>query len=177
MVCIALIGILAGVGIPQYNSYKCKTKYNVSIQNFKKAVEYAKLSGLKCETSSTKPSFIVKRWHKSNIGKTSIISDGSSETASGCPLEDMQHLINYMNGWMMDELNNPWKNRRASDHDFWMISNYIAKSPDAWGDIYFKEDPPGCSKCTRSIKATLVPGSCDSDTTSDPYVIEKFTIY
>ena len=177
LVVIAIIGILAAVGIPAYQGYSCDAKYIASLKNFERATQYAELSGLQCETSSTKPSYIIERYPYSRKGNVKIINDSSSEKSSGCPLEDMRNLINYMNGWMMNELNNPWKNRKQNKdypgYEFWMISNYIAKTPDAWGDIYFEEDPPG----SRSIKATLVPGSCKSSTTSDSYVTKKFTIY
>jgi prepilin-type N-terminal cleavage/methylation domain-containing protein len=187
MVCIGVIAVLAAIGIPQYQNFKCKSKYTVSLQNFKKAVAYAKLSGFKCETSSTKPSFTRKRypWVLKDVPR--IITDGSSESASGCPLEDMRNLINYMNQWMANELDNPWKNNKWNYKSgrpdpegaevFYGVGNYQGLDFHGWGNIYFQEDPPGCSSCTRSIKASLVPGSCDSSSTSDPHVIEKFTIH
>ena len=173
LVTIGIVGILIGIGVPMYQNYSCSAKMEVARQNLKQLYDYASLTALKCEYGM--PSFVKNRYPPSRIGSTQILTDGSSETSPGCPLKNPLHLRNYLNIYMMNKLDNPWKNRvqnKGLPTEFYMISNYVAKTPDAWGDIGIDESPKGSK---WSIKFTLVPGSCQGNV-SDPYVYKTLEL-
>ena len=173
LVAIGIVGILIGIGVPMYQNYSCSAKVEVAHQNLKQIYDYAVLSALKCEYGM--PSFVRNRYHWRAIGKTQILTDGSSSTSPGCPMKNPVHLEMYLKNYMMNKLDNPWKNRvqnKGLPTEFYMISNYIAKTPDAWGDIDIDASEPGSR---WSLKFTLVPGSCQGNV-SDPYVYKTLEL-
>ena len=67
LVVVAIIGILAAVGVVAYNGYTSSAKKSVSKQNHKSIVQFARLQFLKCMQGDTEVEYEISNGTKSVV--------------------------------------------------------------------------------------------------------------
>jgi len=122
LVVIGIIGILSAIGIPSYQGYKVKAKYEASVQNHKSAVRYISAELLKCSLQSTPISFISRG--KSINPKTIA---GEKIEIDACPPNQTGALI-YFTKYLNDFYDSPWWGGDPTD---------IVDS-GSWGYMFFR---------------------------------------
>ena len=102
LVVIGIIGILAAVGIPAYQGFQQKAKYNAAKTNFSNAKSFLMAEISKCNGSSTALSFVDA------AGATQTLAGG----ASACPigLATAGHTAGgvYFRMLLWDKFKNPY---------------------------------------------------------------------
>jgi len=121
LVVIGIIGILSAIGIPSYQGYKVKAKYEASVQNHKSAVRYISAELLKCSLQSTPISFISSG--KSINPKTIA---GEKIEIDACPPNQTGALI-YFKKYLNDFYDSSW----------WEGSHTDIVGSGSWGYMFF----------------------------------------
>ena len=70
LIVVAIIGILAGVGVPMYNGYMAQAKYNATLANFDIVAEQADMLAFECAKdgkNGTLKSFVCKNQNTNSI--------------------------------------------------------------------------------------------------------------
>lgn len=94
LVVIAIIGILSAIGIPAYQGFQAKAKYNAALENHTSALSFIMAEVAKCNSQSTSLSF------------TATKSGVTSQTLA-CPIasDPSTYFINVIN----ERYDNPYK--------------------------------------------------------------------
>jgi type IV pilus assembly protein PilA len=92
LVVIAIIGILSAVGIPAYQGFQAKARYNSAKENHNNAKTYMMAEISKCNTATT-ISFVD--------------SANQTQAPAGCPATTAQ-LATYFNLYLADKFSNPY---------------------------------------------------------------------
>lgn len=95
LVVIAIIGILSAVGIPAYQGYQAKARYNAAKTNFSSAKSWIMSEIIKCNGQSTALTFTTK----AGVAKTLT-----------CPIAvaDSANAAAYFQAYLGDKYNNPY---------------------------------------------------------------------
>ena len=93
LVVIGIIGILSAIGIPTYQGYKAKSKYEASVQNHKSAVRFISAELMKCSLQNTPISFMSTGGQKVEI--------------DACPPNQSGALI-FFTKYLNDFYDSPW---------------------------------------------------------------------
>ena len=94
LVVVAIIGILAAVGIVAYSGYTNSAKINASKQNHSTVVKFITTNILKCETGQT---LILKYSYDVNTKKTKYTSDLCSDVLAGNAANMQSAFANHFN--------------------------------------------------------------------------------
>ena len=99
LIVVAILGILAAVGIPMYQGYQSSAKYNASLANFNNASSFISAEVTKCGISD-----VMKLKQSEGAGATSLTP--CQRTAGGLTKELIAHF--KLDGWK-----NPYTNEDA----------------------------------------------------------------
>ena len=94
LVVIAIIGILSAVGIPAYQGFQAKARYNASVENHNNARNYIMAEISKCNASTTAISFVNKA--------------GVTKTIAACPIASNSDAVTYFSLFLTDKFGNPY---------------------------------------------------------------------
>jgi len=94
LVVIAIIGILSAVGIPAYQGFQAKARYNSAKENHANARNYIMAEISKCNSGTTKISFVDKTNSKVEI--------------DACPITATTGPIAYFKLYLADKFANPY---------------------------------------------------------------------
>lgn len=94
LVVIAIIGILSAVGIPAYQGFQAKARYNASVENHNNARNYIMAEVSKCNASTTAISFVNKA--------------GQTKSIAACPIASNSDAVTYFSLFLTDKFGNPY---------------------------------------------------------------------
>ena len=94
LVVIAIIGILSAVGIPAYQGFQAKARYNAAQTNHVNARNYMMAEISKCNSGTTAISFV-------NKGGTPV------SITNGCPITASTDAVAYFKLYLTDKFGNP----------------------------------------------------------------------
>ena len=100
LVVIAIIGILSAVGIPAYQGFQAKARYNSAQENHSNARNFIMAEISKCNSSNTPISFVNKL--------------GTSVPIDACPITANTGPLAYFKAYLTDRFGNPY-NPGAAD--------------------------------------------------------------
>ena len=92
LVVVAIIGILAAVGVVAYNGYTSSAKVNAAKSNHKTVVKFIKTSLMKCETGGE---LILKYSYSLATGELRYSNDVCSDSADASKMQS--HFVNHFN--------------------------------------------------------------------------------
>ena len=105
LVVVAIIGILAAVGVVAYNGYTSSAKKNVVKSRYKEVIKFTKLGITKCDIGDEfklKQSTSLTSW----VWRTNQCSKVSNPTS-----QNLDELVSYIGGhFQAERLYNPFKN-------------------------------------------------------------------
>ena len=105
LVVVAIIGILAAVGVVAYNGYTSSAKKNVVKSRYKEVIKFTKLGITKCDIGDEfklKQSTSLTSW----VWRTNQCSKVNNPTS-----QNLSELVNYIGGhFQAERLYNPYKN-------------------------------------------------------------------
>ncbi len=154
LVVIAIIGILSAVGIPAYQGYQAKARYNAAKENFTSARNWIMAEIIKCNGQSTALSFTSKA--------------GTASTLA-CPVSDATAAATYFSAYIGDKYSNPYVTSKSSTA---YAPSTAAPSATADGVGYMKIAASGTSAVT--LQASF--GSTTGSTPYDAVVTETLSI-
>lgn len=154
LVVIAIIGILSAVGIPAYQGYQAKARYNAAKENFTSARNWIMAEIIKCNGQSTALSFTSKA--------------GAASTLA-CPVSDATAAATYFSAYIGDKYSNPYVTSKSSTA---YAPSTAAPSATADGVGYMKIAASGTSAVT--LQASF--GSTTGATPYDAVVTETLSI-
>ncbi len=93
LVVIAIIGILSAVGIPAYQGYQAKARYNATKTNFTSAKSFIMAEIIKCNGQSASLTFTT------SAGATISLT---------CPIASSANAATYFNSYLTNTFNNPY---------------------------------------------------------------------
>ncbi len=96
LVVIAIIGILSAVGIPAYQGYQSKAKYNAALDNHINATTFMQAEVSKCNGQSTSLSY------------TPTKAGVTAAPALTCPIADASVAATYFQSVINDRFGNPY---------------------------------------------------------------------
>jgi len=129
LIVVAILGILAAVGIPMYQGYQSSAKYNASLANFNNASSFISAEVTKCGISD-----VMKLKQSAGAGATSYTP--CQKTAGNLATDFIKHF--GFDGWK-----NPYTNEDAITADSSSKGGIKMEAPD---DVTIKitakiEDP------------------------------------
>ncbi len=93
LVVIAIIGILSAVGIPAYQGFQAKARYNAAQTNHVNARNYIMAEISKCNSGTTAISFVNKA--------------GVTKSIAACPIAVNTDAVTYFSLYLTDKFGNP----------------------------------------------------------------------
>jgi type IV pilus assembly protein PilA len=100
LVVIAIIGILSAVGIPAYQGFQAKARYNGAKENHINARNYMMAEISKCNSGTTAISFVDKT--------------GATQSIAACPIAVNTDAVTYFKLFLADKFGNPYVPTAAS---------------------------------------------------------------
>ena len=94
LVVIAIIGILSAVGIPAYQGFQAKARYNAAQTNHVNARNYMMAEISKCNSGTTAISFVNKA--------------GVTKSIAACPIAVNTDAVTYFSLYLTDKFGNPY---------------------------------------------------------------------
>jgi type IV pilus assembly protein PilA len=94
LVVIAIIGILSAVGIPAYQGFQAKARYNSAQENHSNARNYIMAEISKCNAGTTAISFVNKA--------------GVTKSIAACPVASNTDAVTYFSLYLTDKFGNPY---------------------------------------------------------------------
>ena len=95
LVVIAIIGILSAVGIPAYQGFQAKARYNAAQENHSNARNYIMAEISKCNSSTTRISFVPK-------------TSATKVEIDACPVSGTTGALDYFKAYLTDRFGNPY---------------------------------------------------------------------
>ena len=135
LVVVAIIGILAAVGVVAYNGYTASAKKNVVSSRYQTVIKFIKLGVLKCETGEElklkqSTSLTSWQWRSDQCGK---VNNPNSQNLS--------ELANYIGGhFQAERLYNPYKNYHPEHGVVGGTNSSSCKEGEVC--IHYKSSPP-----------------------------------
>lgn len=100
LVVIAIIGILSAVGIPAYQGYQAKARYNSAKTNFSTAKSWIMSEIIKCNGQNVPLTFTTK----AGVAKTLTCPISAADSATAAT---------FFNDYLTDKFNNPFITQNA----------------------------------------------------------------
>ena len=135
LVVIAIIGILSAIGIPAFQGYQAKARYNAAKTNHANAASYITAEISKCngQTVPTGVSYVNKA--------------GTTVTIAACPVTQ-SNALTYFQGYLADKFNNPYTPSATA-------YSTTAPAPDTsgngWGSMSLANNSAGGITLTTGI--------------------------
>jgi type IV pilus assembly protein PilA len=135
LVVIAIIGILSAIGIPAYQGYQAKARYNSAKTNHSNAASYITAEISKCngQTVTTGVSYVNK--------------SGTTVTIAACPVTQANALT-YFQGYLTDKFSNPYTPSTAAYSSTVPAAD---TSGNGWGNMNLSNNASGGLTLTTGI--------------------------
>jgi prepilin-type N-terminal cleavage/methylation domain-containing protein len=157
LVVIAIIGILSAIGIPAYQGYQAKAKYNAAKINFTNARNYVTAEIGKCNSQNSRGANpdITQRL-------TYVASRVSSPAPLDCPVDGASLAVPFFLAVLQDKFGNPYT-PSARPIDTGSDVRPGATKPD-WGKMSVKILP-------ATVELCYSPGTSTTTTNSGEAVV------
>lgn len=152
LVVIAIIGILSAIGIPAYQGYQVKAKYNSAKTNFDNARSYVMAEITKCNGQTTSLTYTAT--------KTGV----TSPTALVCPVASATTAQAFFLAVIQDKFGNPYTPAMAATTAISASAPSTAKAD--WGKMSLVVNG-------NNVDLKLSPGSADSTATVGESVVTE----
>lgn len=158
LVVIAIIGILSAIGIPAYQGYQTKAKFNSAKTNFDNARSYIMAEITKCNGQTTSLTYTAS--------KTGV----TSPSALTCPVASATAAQAFFLPVLQDKFGNPFTPAMAATTAISASAPTCGTTKTDWGKMSLAVNG-------NNIDLKLCPGSGDSAaTTSDNIATESMSI-
>lgn len=149
LVVIAIIGILSAVGIPAYQGYQAKARYNAAKTNFTNAKSWIMAEVIKCNGQTTSLTFTP------NKSTTTV-------TPLACPIgaANAGAAATYFNTYIGDKFDNPYVTQKSSTA-FAPANTGVSSTGSGVGYMSVTGD--------TTNGAVILTGSFGSETGKSPY--------
>jgi type IV pilus assembly protein PilA len=139
LVVIAIIGILSAIGIPAYQGYQAKAKYNATRINFTTARNYVAAETTKCNGQTDSLIYTQSRAGTGNLTLTCPIATGAAATA-------------YFMGVVRDKWGNPYVPAEAPADTVKLgtyspTGNGLTTAKADWGKMNFAANAANITMC------------------------------
>jgi len=156
LVVIAIIGILSAIGIPAYQGYQTKAKYNSAKTNFDNARSYVMAEITKCNGQTTSLSYTA--------------SKVTSPTALTCPVASAAAAQAFFLAVLQDKFGNPYTPAMLPTVSISGTAPTCGTTKADWGKMSLAVNG-------NNVDLKLCPGSADSAiTTSETIATESMSI-
>jgi type IV pilus assembly protein PilA len=158
LVVIAIIGILSAIGIPAYQGYQVKAKYNSAKTNFDNARSFVMAEITKCNGQTTSLTYTAT--------KTGV----TSPTALVCPVVSSTTAQAFFLAVLQDKFGNPYTPAMAATISITGSAPTCGTTKVDWGKMSLAVNG-------NNVDLKLCPGSADSTaTTSEAIVTESMSV-
>jgi prepilin-type N-terminal cleavage/methylation domain-containing protein len=155
LVVIAIIGILSAIGIPAYQGYQTKAKYNSAKTNFANARNYVMAEITKCNGQTAPLSYTA--------------SKVTSPAALGCPVGTVAAAQTFFLAVLQDKFGNPYTPAMAPALAVSGTQPTCGGTKGDWGKMSLAVNG-------SNLDLKLCPGIADGTLTSEALVTESMSI-